>query len=130
MEQIIVSLSEAAGGQDLAKTIREEQMSGNFDSLFQYMLRNEEDDLNPAYKEDKLQTLNALQRAYDMNKTSNQMELTYISAVDNNPHKVKLTDIVKEQDGILHEGDELFQDMAVDYKQIELCCSYDPAGGN
>lgn len=130
MEQIIVSLSEAKSQQDLARSITEEQLEGNFDSLFLYMIDKNGDGNNPPYDSDKLITLNSLQESYNLNKNEGIMKLTYVSTIDGQNRKVQLTDIVKDQEGILHDGDELFGDINDSYKQIELICTYAPNGGN
>lgn len=130
MEQIIVSLTEARSKGDLARNITEEQLGGNFDTLFLYMIDDNGDARNPPYEQDKLLTLSSLKEAYNLNKQEGVMRLTYVSAEDGEAHKVQLTDIVKDQAGILHEGDELFGDITDNYKQIELICTYAPNGGN
>lgn len=129
MEPIIVTLSEARSKTDISKHIKDEQLDESFDSLIKYMITNEQDEVNGVYEGDKLRVVDSIKRAYDDNKTSGNLVLTYLSSNDNKSHKVNLSDIVRDQEGILHDPDELFNEDSIPYKQIQLTTTYNGAGG-
>jgi hypothetical protein len=128
MNPLIINLRKITETTGLTKYAPEEMRQNTFRQLFEFMLDDRADNINPGYNTLDKRTAHDIKEDYEACKNSKaKLALQYISETDFKNNYVDLEDRIGDKKGIFHKRTDIIEGENTPFDEIQLV--YHAVGG-